>query len=390
MSLLLDALKRAEQEKQARPGDPDAAPGRTSRSLELAPIAAAPTGGPAPAGAPRVSGPASATTPRPAATSRKPKVLWIAGGVSMLVAAIAAAYVWYSIAALAPRSPPLARPVLRPVTPEPPPSAPAVAATPPAARETPPPRTSARLFAPAPEAVVAAPAAATPEAAPPATAFRPTTAQDRPRVPATLSAGYDALRKGDLEAARRNYAAARAAEPASLDAVLGLATVEARSGQREAAEALYRRALEIDPRNPTALAALAILTETGRTEAAATDLEREAARQPGSAAIHLMLGNLHAAQGRWAQAQGAYFEAHRLEPGNVETLHNLAVSLDRLGQPRAAADFYRRALEGARSQASQIDPAAVERRLAEIMKDAPTSGAPPDNAPTSRGLPPAR
>ena len=363
MSLLLDALKRAEQEKQARPPEPDAAPSRAPRALELAPIAAS---DPVPGAAPRASGPAPAPIPRASGSSRKPAVLWIAGGAITLVAAIAAAYVWYSIASLTPPPSPAARPALRPIVPEPPASAPVLPTTAPAARETAPPRAPTRLFDPAPAAPVAAPAVAAPDPALPATTFRPTPAAERPRVPAAISAGYDALRNGDLEAARRNYAAARGADPASLDATLGLATVEARSGRRDAAETLYRRALEIDPRNPTALAGLAALMDAGRSEAAAADLEREASRQPGSAALHLMLGNLHASQGRWGQAQGAYFEAHRLEPGNVETLHNLAVSLDRLGQPRAAAGFYRRALEGARAQASQIDPAAVERRLAEI------------------------
>jgi hypothetical protein len=47
-------------------------------------------------------------------------------------------------------------------------------------------------------------------------------------------------------------------------------------------------------------------------------------------------------------------------------VHNLAVSLDRMGQPRLAAQMYRRALEAARAQATQFDTAAVERRLAEL------------------------
>ena len=365
MSLLLDALKRAEQEKQARAPEPETTPSR-ARALELAPIAAPADGAPAPSTAPRAAGPARAPLPRASVPSRRPRVLWIVGGALTLTAAIAAAYVWYSIAALAPRPTPLARSAPAPIAPSPPASAPVQAAPAPATRDTPPPRAPTRLVELAPETVAAAPSAAAPDAAPPATAFRPTPAAERPRVPPSISAGYEALRKGDLDAARRSYGAARAADPASLDAVLGLATVEARSGQREAAEALYRRALQIDPGNATALAALAALADAGRSEATAADLEREAARQPGSAALHFMLGNLHASHGRWGQAQVAYFEAHRLEPGNVEILHNLAVSLDRLGQPRAAAGFYRRALEGARTQASQIDPSAVERRLAEI------------------------
>jgi len=78
------------------------------------------------------------------------------------------------------------------------------------------------------------------------------------------------------------------------------------------------------------------------------------------------LGNLYAAQARWAEAQAAYFEAHRLDPGSAEIAHNLAVSLVHVGQRRLAAGFYRRALEGARGRVPPFDAAAVARRLAEL------------------------
>ena len=79
-----------------------------------------------------------------------------------------------------------------------------------------------------------------------------------------------------------------------------------------------------------------------------------------------MLGNVYASQSLWRQAQGAYYEAYRLDAGNPDIVHNLAVSLDRLGQPRLAATLYRRALEATRTQATQFEAAAVQKRLAEI------------------------
>jgi len=72
------------------------------------------------------------------------------------------------------------------------------------------------------------------------------------------------------------------------------------------------------------------------------------------------------AQGRWHEAQAEYFEAHRLDPGSPETMFNLAVSLDRLGQARAAAGFYTRALDAVRGQQAPFDTAAVRRRLEEL------------------------
>jgi tetratricopeptide (TPR) repeat protein len=187
-----------------------------------------------------------------------------------------------------------------------------------------------------------------------------------PRVPAQVTAGYEALRNGDFAVARQRYAAAVEADPANLDARLGLATAEARSGNRGAAANHYRKALEIDSSNPTALAGMAALAEASRPESLEARLRTDVARSPQSAPLHFTLGNLYVAQSRWREAQMAYFEAHRLDPANADILYNLAVSLDHLGQRRLAAEYYERALEEARTQAVQFDPAAVQRRLAEL------------------------
>jgi Tfp pilus assembly protein PilF len=186
------------------------------------------------------------------------------------------------------------------------------------------------------------------------------------RVPAEVAGGYEALRRGEWTAARRAYDAAVAADPTSVDAHLGLATLAARDGNRIAASDHYRRALDLDPRNPTALAGLASLADYSRPEALEAQLRADLDRAPDSAALNFTLGNLYAAQARWSEAQSVYYEAHRLDPASPEIAHNLAVSLDQMGQSRVAAGFYRRALEGARNRATAFDPAAVQRRLAEI------------------------
>jgi uncharacterized protein HemY len=82
----------------------------------------------------------------------------------------------------------------------------------------------------------------------------------------------------------------------------------------------------------------------------------------------MTLGNLYASQSRWAEAQSAFFEAHRLEPDNADVLYNLAVALDNLNQPRLAADFYRRALTQARGRNVQFDARAAERRAADLKR----------------------
>ena len=370
MSLLLDALKRAEQDKQARQG------GRESTGPQLV-AAAKPTLELHPISQPEVAV-APARTPSPSAAPALPPararsrrgVLWVAGGLIVLVIAVAVSYVWYSIAALAPRPSAIARaPAPRPITPVASDEASRATAS---AREnaaldlrTPPTAPPAGQGEPA-AAKRAPEGAATNPAAAPAALLQPSRAAERPRVPPEIAAGYEALRRGDLATAMRAYAAGAAADPTNLDAALGLATVEARAGNRESAAAHYKRALDVDPRNPTALAGLAALMDFSRPDALEPQLLRDITQHPDSAALHFMLGNLYASHARWSQAQAAYYEAHRLEPANADILHNLAVSLDHLGQSRVAAGFYRRALEAARGQPAAFDPAIVMRRLADL------------------------
>jgi tetratricopeptide (TPR) repeat protein len=387
VSLLLDALKRAEQEKHTRHSDRpgDAAP-------KPAPAPAAPVQGPVlelqpmpgsgPSAAPRGDAQTAQTVFKakaPQQPARNRRILLAAAGAIALVVAAAGIYLWHSLRSLAPRAPAQAvRPM--PITPRPAPE--------PAAQKPAP--------APAPAAAPAAPAAA-PSAAKPAAgpkAERAATATEaeldallakpqpprqppveltreeapKPTIAPDVAQGYRALVGGDLESARRHYAAAIDADPASLDAELGLATVEARAGNAALAAGAYRRALELDPQNATALAGLAALADDSRPEALENALRADIARHPESAALELTLGNLYAAHGRWAEAQAAYFEAQRLQPENADVAYNLAVSLDHMGQKRAAADFYRRALEARRTQGAQFDAAAASRRLAELSR----------------------
>jgi Tfp pilus assembly protein PilF len=201
----------------------------------------------------------------------------------------------------------------------------------------------------------------------PAPPLRLAPTQERPRVPAEVAAGYQSLRTGDFAAARKSYAAALAAEPTNIDALLGSATIEARTGNRMLAMSHYRRALDVDPRNPTAIAGLASVADS-LPDGLESQLRSEIARNPQSPQLHFTLGNLFASQSRWNDAQVEFFEAYRLDPANADVIFNLAVSLDRLGQGRLAAEHYRRALEAARQQSTQFDPAAVQRRLADLKQ----------------------
>jgi Tfp pilus assembly protein PilF len=190
--------------------------------------------------------------------------------------------------------------------------------------------------------------------------------RDPPRIAPNVAKGYRELVAGDLAAAHKSYAAALDADPLNLDALLGMATIEARTGNRMLASSHYRRALDIDPRNATAMAGLASVAEFSRADNAETRLRGDLAMNPGSAALHFTLGNLFAMQSRWGEAQVEYFEAYRIEPTSADFAYNLAVSLDHMRQPKLAAEYYERAIEAARSQATQFDPQVAARRLAQL------------------------
>jgi tetratricopeptide (TPR) repeat protein len=190
--------------------------------------------------------------------------------------------------------------------------------------------------------------------------------EPKPRVPPNVEAGYEALVAGDLAKASARYAAALAADATNVDALLGLATADARAGDAAGAALRYRRALDLDPQNATAIAGLAALADTSRPEAVENELRGDVMRHPQSAALHFTLGNLYASQSRWGEAQAEYFECYRLDPSSADYAYNLAVSLDHLGNRKPAADYYRKALAAARSGARQFDPEQAAHRLAVI------------------------
>jgi tetratricopeptide (TPR) repeat protein len=400
VSLLLDALKRAEQEKSVREGGGGAAASEASPPpraggtvLELQPVNNAHAGISATragdAHGAQTLFDAKAAANRAAETRAKGPLLAAIGAIAIIVLA-AGAYVWFSIQSLTPRAPVLNAPPRPPAAPTPPPAAgiaPSVASAPssvsivspvqpaapaplPAPRENPVAEAAQRrvleLLREPPKAAGSNTGAAS--AAPAPAAVQLERSVEKARIPADVAGGYDALRSGDLAESRRRYEAALAADATSVDAHLGLATVEARAGRPSAAALYYRKALQLDPRNATAVAGLAALADFSRADDLETQLRSDLARHPGSAALHATLGNLYASQSRWTEAQAAYFEAHRLQPASADTLYNLAVSLDHLGQARLAADYYGRALEAARGQSAQFDAARASRRLAELQR----------------------
>ena len=136
-----------------------------------------------------------------------------------------------------------------------------------------------------------------------------------------------------------------------------------RQGRTQEAYGYYRRLIELDPRDSVALAGIASLTGSGGREANESRLKLLLDQSPNAGHLHFALGNLYAKQGRWAEAQAAYFKAYTSDSKNPDYSFNLAVSLDQIGQGRAALGYYRRALNAADRGVKGFDTAQVLTRI---------------------------
>lgn len=222
------------------------------------------------------------------------------------------------------------------------------------------PLTATRQADDAPTAPPALPAAT---AAPGAIRIRQ--GASRPRLNPDLAQGYRHLQDNALDAARLAYARALRAEPHNLDALLGLAALAERQGRSAEADSYRQRAFVADPLDAEAQAAL-LGRPDNDADAAESRLRSALDQHPESAALHFALGNLHARQQRWAEAQAAYFNAVASDGDNPDYLFNLAVSLDRLRQRQLAARHYRLALAAARQRPAAFAAALPEQRLREL------------------------
>ncbi len=364
MSLLLDARKKSQQ-AQAGQGNP------SGLELSLEPH-------PGPAAGPAVTPPADSAPDDKAriagqnlfnaksgsaafARAGMNRNLLIALGGAVLLLAAGAGYVWYAI------SPGNTQP-LRPV------SMPAAALQKPAPATLPPQNNlvpgvvSAEVTAPKP-ASTPKPRHATKHLAraalPQAHKDDSVHIEQRTEEPIDplLNNAYLAYRGGKLEQAQQLYLKVLNLDSNNTDALLGLGVIAQHRGEDNVAAHYYAQVLALDPRNAVANAGMSSLTTSDNRESRLKTLLNE---QQNSSSLHFALGNYYAEQARWSEAQQSYFNAYKLAPDHAELAFNLAVSLDRLGQKKAAAQYYRRALQLDPENHAGFDHAKISQHIEEL------------------------
>ncbi len=187
--------------------------------------------------------------------------------------------------------------------------------------------------------------------------------QEADSITPVLFDAYDAYEHGDYVRAEKGYREVLAKDARNRDALLGMAAISQQQGQDENAQYYYRQVLLLDPRDPVAQGAMSAYSTGEDNE---SRLKQMISEQPRSAALHYALGNLYARQSRWGDAQQSYFSARMLEPSNAQFTYNLAVSLDHLGQNKAAAQHYQQALQLDANNNAGFDHAQAQKRLNEL------------------------
>jgi Flp pilus assembly protein TadD len=369
MSLLLDARKKSQQ-AQAGQGNASG----LELSLEPHPGSAAePAVSPPPDSAPdgnaRIAGQNLFNAKSGSAAFARPGMnrnLMIALGGAVLLLAAGAGYVWYAISAG--NTQPL-RPVSMPVVPL---EKPAPATLPPQNNLVPG-VVSAEVASPQPASTpkpgTLKPRHATRHVAraalPQAHRNDSVHIEQRTEEPIypLLNNAYLAYRGGNLEQAQQQYLKVLNLDQNNTDALLGLGVIAQHRGEDNVAAHYYARVLALDPRNAVANAGMSALSNDDNRESRLKTLLNE---QQNSSSLHFALGNYYAEHARWGEAQQSYFNAYKLAPDHAELAFNLAISLVRLGQKKAAAQYYRRALQLDPDNHAGFDHAKISQHIEEL------------------------
>ena len=180
-----------------------------------------------------------------------------------------------------------------------------------------------------------------------------------------VTAGYNALVRGDHQMALGFYERALQQEPRSVLAQLGRGAALQKLGKTEEARTAYDRVLKVDPGNREALTNLTAIVaerEPGEALKRLLDLERD---YPSFSPIKAQIGLMYARMGSFEPALEYLRRAVNITPDAPMYNYNLALVLDRLDRKEQAVASYERVLNAANGHriSADIPLADIERRV---------------------------
>lgn len=149
------------------------------------------------------------------------------------------------------------------------------------------------------------------------------------------------------------------------DALLGRAAIAVVTQQFETARVIYQQLLRYYPRDSIATAALLDLARQKLTTANESQLKSLLHNNPRAAHVHFSLGLLYAKQDRIKESQQAFFDAFSFDK-KADYAYNLAVMLDKLGQPKAALSYYKQASNLSDHGASNFNEKLALERIIQL------------------------
>ncbi len=184
-----------------------------------------------------------------------------------------------------------------------------------------------------------------------------------------LDAAWLAYEGGQYDAAKNNYNRVLLIEADNRDALLGLGAIAVIEKDHATARKTYLALLMQDPRDPIASAALAGLQGDETTLASdAAQLVAMLKKMPHDPQLNFALGNNYAQQNKWKLAQQSYFSAWQADEKNADYIYNLAVSLDQLNKHQQAVSFYKECLLKSMNKQVSFSRETVEKRIAKLSR----------------------
>ena len=186
------------------------------------------------------------------------------------------------------------------------------------------------------------------------------------RLSLSLSKGYAALQEGRYKEAEIIYESVLIKWPKQVDALLGLANIYAESNALNKARRKYEEALTIEPANNIAQLGLLYTYQSDHSTKGIELLQGLSSKYPENANVLVAIGHKLAKKSKWFDAQQYYFKAYSAQPDNALLAYNLAVSLDRMEKYSAAISFYNKALTLNLSSSPVISSSDVRNRISDL------------------------